>query len=249
VLSGDEILRQLEGMAFGDEYMGKARTDIEKSQKKRKKSNVLWKKKSIFFKLSYWKDNLLRYNLDVMHIEKNVIDNILHTIMDTNGKTKDNLKAHLDLQEMGLGLTLHPWMAEDGKTYMRLACHMMSKDDKTHFLRVLRNLRVPNGYALNISRCVKLKDRTISSLKSHDSHVSMQQLLPIAVRGSLLPNVVQPLVEMSVFFMGICSTTLTQEDMDRLERGISITMCKMEQIFSLSLVTIMVHLVVYLIRE
>jgi hypothetical protein len=41
VPSGDKILIQLEGMAFGDECAGKARTDIEKSQKKRKKSNVL----------------------------------------------------------------------------------------------------------------------------------------------------------------------------------------------------------------
>jgi hypothetical protein len=137
VPSGDEILRQLEGMAFGAECAGKARTDMEKSQKKQKKSNVLWKKKSIFFRLPYWKDNLLRHNLDVMHIEKNVMDNILHTIMDTNGKTNDNLKAQLDLQEMGLRPTLHLWTAEDSKTYMRPTCYMMSKDDKTHFLGVL----------------------------------------------------------------------------------------------------------------
>jgi len=30
----------------------------------------VWKKKSIFFRLPYWKDNLLRHNFDVMHIEK-----------------------------------------------------------------------------------------------------------------------------------------------------------------------------------
>jgi hypothetical protein len=30
VLSGDEILKQLEGMMFGDESVGKARMDIEK---------------------------------------------------------------------------------------------------------------------------------------------------------------------------------------------------------------------------
>jgi hypothetical protein len=53
VPNGDEILRELEGMPFGDECAGKARTDMEKSQKKRKKRNVLWKKKSIFFRLSY----------------------------------------------------------------------------------------------------------------------------------------------------------------------------------------------------
>jgi len=64
----DEILQQLDGIAFGDENAGKKR-------KKRKTgavgtNDVMWKKKSIFFRLSYWKDNLLQHNLDVMHIEK-----------------------------------------------------------------------------------------------------------------------------------------------------------------------------------
>jgi len=35
-----------------------------------------WTKRSIFRDLPYWKDNLLRHNLDVMHIEKNFFDNI-----------------------------------------------------------------------------------------------------------------------------------------------------------------------------
>jgi hypothetical protein len=48
----------------------------------------MWKKKSIFFRLPNWKDNLLRHNLDVMHIEKNVMDNILGTILDIKGKNK-----------------------------------------------------------------------------------------------------------------------------------------------------------------
>jgi hypothetical protein len=58
---------------------------------------VLWKKKSIFFRLPYWKDNLLRHNLDVMHIEKNVMDNILRTLLDMKDKSKDNLQARQDL--------------------------------------------------------------------------------------------------------------------------------------------------------
>jgi hypothetical protein len=69
-------------------------------------------------------------------------------------------------------------------------------------------------------------------LKSHDSHVLIQQLLLIALRGSNLPsNVVRPLVEMSTFFRGICSTTLTPEDLNRLESDVCITLCKIEQIF------------------
>jgi hypothetical protein len=56
-----------------------------------------WVKRSIFWELPYWKTNLLRHNLDVMHIEKNVFENIFNTIMDVKGKTKDNIKARLDI--------------------------------------------------------------------------------------------------------------------------------------------------------
>ena len=54
------------------------------------KAKYLWK-------LSYWKTNLLRHNIDVMHIEKNVFENIFNTVMDVKGKTKDNIKAKLDI--------------------------------------------------------------------------------------------------------------------------------------------------------
>jgi len=97
--------------------------------------NVMWKNKSIFFRLPYWKDNLFRHNLDVMHIEKNVMDNILGTILDIKGKTKDNLAARLDLQELKLRSKLHPFTAANGKTYNSTACHTMSREDKKFFLR------------------------------------------------------------------------------------------------------------------
>jgi len=95
------------------------------------------RRKSIFFRLPYWKDNVLRQNLDVMHIKKNVMDNIFGTILDIKGKMKDNLAAWLDLQKMGLRPKLHPFTAANGKTYMPAACHTMSREDKENFLKVL----------------------------------------------------------------------------------------------------------------
>jgi hypothetical protein len=184
-----------------------------------------------------------------MHIEKNVIDNILGTILDIKGKTNDDLAARQDLQEMGLMTKLHPFTVDDGKTTMPVACHIMSNEEKINFLKVIRNLRVPDGYASNVSRCVRLKERMISGLKTHDSHIIMQQLLPIALRRSLPDNVVRPLVETFAFFRGICSTNLTQEDMDRLEGDICVTLCKMEQVFRTDFFTSIVHLVVHLVRE
>jgi hypothetical protein len=184
-----------------------------------------------------------------MHIEKNVMDNILGTILDIPGKTKDDLAARTDLMEIGLRHKLHPFTVDDGRTYMPAACHTMFRDDKTHFLKVIRNVRVPDGYASNVSRCVRLEECTISGLKGHDSHVLMQQLLPFALRGSLPDNVVRPLVEMSAFFRDLCFTNLTQEDMDQLEGDVCVTLCKMEQIFPPDFFTSMVHVVVHLVRE
>ena len=124
----------------------------------------------------------------MMHVEKNVMDNIL------------SAQARHDLQEIGLRPNLHPYTGDDGKTYLPPACHTISNDDKTAFLEVFKDVRVPNDYASNIFRCVRLNDRTMSGLKSHDCHILMQQLLPIALRGSKLPsNVVKVLVDMSTF--------------------------------------------------
>jgi len=59
-----------------------------------------WIKQSIFWELPYWNSNLLRHNLDVMHIEKNVFDNVFNTVMDIKDKTKDDIKARMNLKNI-----------------------------------------------------------------------------------------------------------------------------------------------------
>ena len=108
---------------------------------------------------------------------------------------------------------------------------------------------MPDRYAYNISRCVKLKECTIVGLKSHDNHTLMQPLLPIALRGSLPNKVVRPLIELSAFFRGMCSKTLTLKDLNRLENDIIIILCKLEQIFPPGFFTSIVHLVLHLVHE
>ena len=50
---------------------------------------------------------MLRHNLDVMCIEKNVVDNIIGILLNLDGKTKDNLKARQDLKDMGIRSGIH----------------------------------------------------------------------------------------------------------------------------------------------
>jgi hypothetical protein len=150
---------------------------------------------------------------------------------------------------MNLRPKLHPFTADNNKTYLPAACFTMTKKEKTNFLQVLHDVRVPDGYSSNVSRCVKLKECIIGGLKSHDNHIVMQQLLPIALRGTLSEKVVRPLIELSGFFREICSKTLRVEDLDRLENRIPIILCQLEQIFPPNFFTIMVHVVIHLVRE
>ncbi|KAL0446018.1 UNVERIFIED_CONTAM: hypothetical protein Slati_1729700 [Sesamum latifolium] len=87
-----------------------------------------WLKQSIFWDLPYWKTNLIRHNLDVMHIKKDIFDNIFNTIMDVKGKTKDNVKARLDLQDIcKRDLELKEM---NGKYLKPKASYTLSKDER-----------------------------------------------------------------------------------------------------------------------
>ena len=62
------------------------------------------------------------HNLNVMHIEKNVADNIIGMLLSLKGKTKDNPEARLDLQSMGIWSALHLKSSVSDKYTMPHAC-------------------------------------------------------------------------------------------------------------------------------
>ncbi|BBH09180.1 hypothetical protein Prudu_021604 [Prunus dulcis] len=92
--SGDEILEQLNRLDFAPFGKTVSRT--------RPSTHMNWTHKPMFFELPYWSKLKLRHNLDVMHVEKNVFDTLVGTILDIEGKTKDTIKARLDLERMGI---------------------------------------------------------------------------------------------------------------------------------------------------
>ena len=51
----------------------------------------IWKKKSIFFKLLYWSKLDVRHCIDIMHVEKNICDSIIGTLLNIKGKTRMKL--------------------------------------------------------------------------------------------------------------------------------------------------------------
>ncbi|XP_071712837.1 uncharacterized protein [Rutidosis leptorrhynchoides] len=118
--------------------------------------------------------------------------------MRPDKKTKDHLKARCDLKAMGIRKELHPQNLPNEKVYLPPACYSLSKNEKERFYEVLKGVKVPDGYAANISRCIQLKPPKMSNLKSHDNHILMQQLLPVAIRD-VLPKHVQRIFPPSFF--------------------------------------------------
>ncbi|XP_010240785.1 uncharacterized protein LOC100829461 [Brachypodium distachyon] len=148
-------------------YAQSAVLDNIKSIKDFEKSKT-WKCVSGLFSLPYWDSNLLRHNLDIMHIEKNVCENIYRTLLGIDGKSKDNFKARLDLQEMNIRKELHPQKKPNDKYYLPAASYTMSKKEKQQFCKVLHDLKVPDGEVsakvLYIEDLEKLEERIIMTL-------------------------------------------------------------------------------------
>jgi len=109
-LTGEQVFQRVQhlNIVFG------------KTQKKEKSKTCIWKKRLIFFDLPYWSDLDIRHCIDVMHVEKNVCDILIGTLLNIQGKTKDGLNTHQDLAEMGIQLQLHP--RSNGKKY---TCHQL----------------------------------------------------------------------------------------------------------------------------
>ena len=132
--------------------------------------------------------------MDVIHIEKNMCDSILGTLLNIEGKTKDTLKVTQDLEDMNTRKELHLTKRSDGKYVMSVACYTLSKVERQGFCEFLKSVKFPDGYASNISRCVSINDSKISGLKSYDCHVLLQRLLPIGFHGYLKKEVSDALI-------------------------------------------------------
>ena len=114
-----------------------------------------------------WKTLILRHNLDVMHIEKNICDSIVGTLLSIDGKSKDNFNSCLDLLAMGIRDQIHP-IQRGNKVILPAACYSLTSNEKKEFCKFLNEVKVPDGYASNISQCVQVNERKIFGLKSHD---------------------------------------------------------------------------------
>ncbi|KAL6658573.1 hypothetical protein ACP70R_004159 [Stipagrostis hirtigluma subsp. patula] len=194
--------------------------------KKRKKTATsedeghahLFKKSSIFFKyLPYWADLQVRHAIDDMHLEKNVFDSVIGTVMDTSSKPKDSLKSRKDLVHMGIWKELHPEERPNGKQYLPAAGYTLTLDEKKAILKCFRRVKVPTGFSSNISRLVRMADMSLAGYNSHDCHVMLTVFLAIAIRAIQPAHIKVVITKLCYFFNRISEKAIDREQLVRLQ--------------------------------
>ena len=244
-LTGEEVLARVEGLncEFGKREESTPRVRIVDDQ-----DRPCWKKKSVFFQLEYWKDIPVRHNLDVMHIEKNCCDSLIGTLLNIPGKTKDGVAARLDMVAMGIRTELKPDVSGK-RTKLPLASWNCKLDEKKIVCGSFFGMKVPTGFSSNIRNLVSMEDLKLSKLKSHDCHVVMQVLLPVALRSVLEKPVRYAIIRFCLFFKAICAKEIDVSKLEQMQADLVVTVCQLEKYFPPSFFDVMIHLTVHLVRE
>ncbi|GJS76359.1 hypothetical protein Tco_0726240 [Tanacetum coccineum] len=104
-------------------------------------NGAYWKKFNIWYrKLRYWRHNSVPHCIDFMHVEKNVAESLVETLLHVLGKTKDGVNARLDLAELGVKPELFA-MQEEDKTTLPPAGYTLTNAEKDTFCETLHNIR------------------------------------------------------------------------------------------------------------
>ncbi|KAK1691774.1 hypothetical protein QYE76_008471 [Lolium multiflorum] len=178
--------------------------------------------------LEYYKDLELPHNIDMMHTEKNCGEAFLNTCCNIPGKSRDNVSARVDIEEICDRVALH-MQPPEGNRKGWLKPHakycLDSADKKEAFTWLKYDVMFPDGYCSNMSKGVNLATGKINGLKSHDYHIWIERLMPVMLRGYLPDHVWRVLAEVSHFFRTVCAKQICTEVIEKLQQQVPDMLC------------------------
>ena len=74
----------------------------------------------------------------------------------------------------------------------------------------LREVKFPDGFASNISRCVSADGTKVQGLKTHVCHILLQRILPATMRRFLDNDIYEAIAELGKFFKEFAAKPLTR---------------------------------------
>ncbi|XP_071677558.1 uncharacterized protein [Lolium perenne] len=129
------------------------------------------------------------------------------------------------------------------------ASYALTKEEKEIFFEVLSSIKVPSGFSSNIKGIINMSEKKFQNLKSHDCHVIMTQLLPVALRGLLPENVRVPIVKLCAFLNAISQKVINPLTLQNLQKDVVQCLVSFELVFPPSFFNIMTHILVHLVEE
>jgi hypothetical protein len=168
-----------------------------------------------------------------MHVEKIICENVVQTIFGI----KDIIVVRQDLKEEGI--RPHLWLFQDPHVLDRwlkpMAPYVLKEDELIMFMDCLKSLKVPTEYCnVPLKHVAKKK---LLAMKAHYSHIFMQQLLPLCLRGLMDQQTRIVIMHFSRIFRRICAKVLDSADMGTLRKDAAITMCMLEMTMPPSFLT------------
>jgi hypothetical protein len=156
-----------------------------------------------------------------MHIEKNVCESLLGTLLNTDGKTRDYGHARADLKKMGIRPEL--WLDDSVKgTELPTSCNTLSKHEKKEFCGFLKNVKVPSSYLMNVARLISFLDLKVApGVKSHDYHVLHMQMIVVGIQNIIPINVQEAIMNFCFFFNVIGQKVLSEEAISHWKKALN----------------------------
>jgi len=93
-------------------------------------------------------------------------------------------------------------------------------------------LKFPDGYAANIRCGVNLLQKKIFGLKSHDFHIFIERVLPVAFRGFLPEGIWTSLAELSYVYRQLCAKQISKESILSLKGCLFVNLRKYSPLVS-----------------
>jgi hypothetical protein len=118
----------------------------------------MWKKKSIFWELPYWKFLEVRSTIDVMHVTTNLCVNLLG-FLGLYGKIKDTSEARQDQHRIKGRDDMYP------KDFQGPTSYALTKEEKEIFFEGLSSIMVSSGFSSNIKGIINMAEKKIRKPK------------------------------------------------------------------------------------
>jgi hypothetical protein len=120
-----------------------------------------------------------------------------------------------------MGIRLELWLDDSVKgTELPTSYITLLKHVKKEFCGFLKNVKVPSGYSMNVSRLISFSDlKVASNVKSHNYHVLLTHMIVIGIQNIIPLNDQKAIMNFCFFFNVIGQKVLSEEPLESLEKG------------------------------